>query len=199
MKRLCMYLAALVLGVPVLAQSTEIVTGHWSVSSSEELSERPNLVVSYPLTNLFDNNKKTAWVFRGKKVETEPGRWSDQPSRYSIRIDFGRDRIVDGLRIMNGYNKDLKTFRKNNRVTEIVVDGDLRGKGQRLSLPDAMGWHTVHIKPVTATYLSVYLTRFAKPTDVDICLSGIEVLSKGKPIPFPIPRYVLFSAGAGCC
>lgn len=183
----------------------------WSVASTEYLWRAPvkkyvnHAQVRYPLTNLFDGDPKTAWVFCDadkpwRKWNKETAVWKgDSQTVPSIHLSADRPVAFDGIWLMNGYNRDKETFARNNRVTEItiIVDGDVV-KTTRLG--DWMGWHKVTLpKWRAARIIEIAFTGIKRGPDDDLCLSEISLRHMGKPVNMRLPQAVLFSPGTECC
>ncbi len=151
---------------------------------------------SYPLTNLLDNDPKTAWIFRGTTKRYGAGPFWQK--RYGIIVKFPKVMPIDGIRLMNGYNKDPETFRRNNRAIEIQVGTYFERAFAKFQLPDKMGWHTIRFKARKLGDIAVYLTKFARGRDNDVCISGLEILSNGKTLRMHPGAALVFSPGDEC-
>ena len=66
----------------------------------------------YGPASLFDNALDTAWV------EGVPGQGIGE----WIVVEFDKRRLVTGIDINNGYNKDLDLYEKNSRARDIKVE-----------------------------------------------------------------------------
>jgi hypothetical protein len=126
----------------------------------------------YGPESLFDRALDTAWV------EGVPGQGIGQ----WIVIEFDGLRLVKGIEINNGYNKDRDIYEKNSRVKEIKIEFSGRqrrsvvltdsGTTQPIPLPDD--------KPLKAYWLkltieSVYPGK--KPEWTDTAISELHVVS----------------------
>jgi hypothetical protein len=167
---------------------------HWS----DEVGLR------YPVTYLVDDDPRTAWVFQGRIPEAQdPGRGYLPHPPFTVCVRFDEPQLVDGIRIMNGYNKDAATFLRNNRVTEIEVrfGGYVQWARsdtpvKRFSLPDRMGWHEIRFGGTSVRSLVICLVGFEKGRDNDVCLSGLEVLSGDTVLTRPANKVVRFTSGS---
>jgi hypothetical protein len=196
MKRLFSVLLMLVVASPVFADyvPTYIKWNGWVIKSSEDgnIHEGQN---RYPLTYLFDGDPTTAWVFRGpRESETRHFEWK---SRYGIALNPSKPVQIDGIRIMNGYNKSQELFLKNNRFLRMSIrlDGKLV---KTVSLSDKMGWHTVSLPKQKVSEIELYFTQIRRGKIDDVCVSGLELLGRGKPLPMNMPNAVLYSLGSSC-
>ncbi len=80
---------------------------------------------SYDPAMLFDGKPATAWV------ENHP----ESGLGESVMLDFGRDRLISGFDIMNGYSKDERTWANNSRVRGATVTLS-DGRSFAIELPD---------------------------------------------------------------
>ncbi len=72
--------------------------------------------ISYPVSQLNDYNKKTAWV------EGVPGNGINETIEfYNFRNPKKKDIIINGFLIYNGYQKSKDLFNKNSRVKTLVM------------------------------------------------------------------------------
>lgn len=169
----------------------------WSVSSSEDLSEKPKYS-SYPLSLMFDGDPATAWVYSSTLNDRDKTEW---PARYGFELEPKRPIVVDGLRIMNGQNQNRTRFLRNNRVVQIRVT---RMTGRKKSvktfaLPDRMGWHAVSWPRATVDSIKVELTGLHQGRDTDVCISELQLLNHGRSINLGMPRAVMFYDGLEGC
>jgi len=90
----------------------------------------------YDPSMMFDGNRETAWV------EAE----ADDGINETITMHFGRDRKLAGFEIINGYDKDQRTWSNNSRVAAMeATTGD--GKTLAVSLQDVRGSSKVEFNP----------------------------------------------------
>lgn len=80
---------------------------------------------SYDPSMLFDGKPATAWV------ENHP----ESGLGETVTLDFGRERLVSGFDILNGYSKDEKTWANNSRVRGATLTLS-DGKSFDIELPD---------------------------------------------------------------
>jgi len=105
----------------------------------------------YAPANLFDGRNDTAWV------ENDPGDGIGE----TITLEFGRDRQLAGFEIMNGYDKDQRTWSNNSRVSRFEL---AMSDGRRIAaeLPDRRGMNSfefgapVYTRSLELTILDVY-------------------------------------------
>jgi hypothetical protein len=166
----------------------------WTVSSSENLYAGRRHT-SYPLVYMLDGDPKTAWVFSGTgKVEDEPARWR---SPYTVRIEAEKPFSVDGLRLMNGYNKSVEVFQRNDRIVQVRVSLD-GTPVKTTALADSMGWHTVSLPRRRVRQVTIELTGIKRGPDKDVCLSELELMDGGKRVDMHVPKVVLYNHGSDC-
>lgn len=116
---------------------------------------------SYDPTKLFDGKSATAWV------ENHP----DSGLGETITLDFGRERLISGFDILNGYSKDDRTWSNNSRVrgaTITLADGRSFG----IELPDARDLNRFEFsRPITTQSIAIRVEsvyRGAKYADTAI-------------------------------
>lgn len=188
---------------------TSINWGTWRVSSSEKLYSG-YVHTSYPLTYLFDDDPRTAWVFSGTGKCWRDGETGFWKSRYAVLITPVAPLEVDEVRIMNGYNRSRALFQRNNRVVQMKIsaDGAIDGNGgsssklvKTVALKDSMGWHSVSIPRRRLQSLMLSFIGIKRGRDNDVCVSGIELYNRGRKIDMRMPKAVHFDAGGiddGC-
>lgn len=104
----------------------------------------------YDPSKLFDGRSDTAWV------ENDPGDGIGE----TITLDFGRERRLAGFEIMNGYDKDQRTWSNNSRVSRFELAMDSRKIAAEL--PDRRGMNAfefgapVSTRSLELTILDVY-------------------------------------------
>lgn len=100
---------------------------------------------SYDPTKLFDGKPATAWV------ENHP----DAGLGETITLDFGRERLISGFDILNGYSKDHRTWANNSRVrgaTITLADG----RSFDIELPDARDLNRFEFsRPITTESIAI--------------------------------------------
>lgn len=197
--------------------------GSWTVETGEELFWGSKHT-SYPAPYLFDDDPSTAWVFSGvlpEEVDRLPGdaetrnSWKEQMldgeknygSRFWLTIDPKWPVTLDGLRIMNGYNKSAEVFQKNRRIVEVEIwaGNHWPRPGEkpltRVRLSDDMGWHNIPFPPTRFDQgqgLTIRFTKFVGAPSLDVAVSGLELLKNGKAIDLHVPQIVDFTTGADC-
>lgn len=179
----------------VIAQADSIDTfaswHGWKVETGERAWAKKE-DIKYPIWQMFDRDPKTAWVQTGVKSIAK-----DDYDKPRVELTFPRAINLDEIRLMNGYNKDEKTFTANSRITdiEILANGE-RIKATRLS--DKMGWHTVSLPKRKYSNLTIRVRSVNHGSDRDIAISEISLLSKGKEVGPPKPTLVVASKGDEC-
>lgn len=105
----------------------------------------------YGTDMLFDANRATAWV------EADEGSGIGQ----SIVLQFDSERLVSGFDILNGYDKDEKTWTNNSRVRGATVALS-SGESFAIELPDVRDYNRftfsrpVKTRSLTITIDSIY-------------------------------------------
>ena len=183
--------------LPALCNGTDtyIAWPGWQVSSTENL-DAGHKHTSFPLTHMLDGNPATTWVFSGTGK-----RLDGSPSGYAITLARERDTkpvAMDGIWIMNGYNKSRKLFLRNNRIVQLklyVNDVFLK----TVTLSDSMGWHKISIPRKPIRSIKLEFTKFKRGRDDDICISEIALYDCGKKVDLKMPKAVEFTEGNGDC
>lgn len=182
----------------------------FEASSSEDLIGDQR-ITTYPIANMFDGDPRTAWVFK-RNPPSEGGLdmkdyWG---GRYAVSIQFRNEaaggdqhsRIIDGLEIMNGYNKSEPVFRRNNRIVEMAIyEGSSAYDAEPLKvvrLSDKMGWHRISLPRKAYTGLVLTFTGVRKGRDDDVCVSELRLMSHGKPISMKVSKAFLATTGSEC-
>jgi hypothetical protein len=158
----------------------------------------------YPIGNLFDGDPKTAWVFKG--VPPPPGEGSATSSwggKYAISIEFDKPRYLDGIQIMNGYNKSAQVFARNNRILRMrILDGAKphweSRLVQRAVFKDRMGWHTASMPSRRYNGITLVFDRFIPGRDRDLAISELRFTYRGKVVPIRTPRAYMYTEGSSC-
>lgn len=164
-------------------EPTFIRWGHWEVTTSEWLFWGRKYGNRYPLTNLFDGNPKTAWVYSGLPPERrhEYVRVSSEMRLPGRTLEFRSDVpfTLDGLKVMNGYNKSERLYFLNNRAVEIEISNG-ECELARSTLPDRPGWITVSFPRTTTNFLRIrFPAETTGPLD-DFCLSELHFWIAGR-------------------
>ena len=182
----------------------------WKVETGEELFSGTTHR-SYPATLLFDNDRKTAWVFSGisnaekvrrNYVSAEKG----ARNTFWITVKPSISQPFDGFEIMNGYNKSRATFLGNRRVVGLEVwerggwfEPDFNKKIKSARLSDKEGWHRVSLpKRNYPDGITLRFTQFAGAPSLDLALSGLRLLKNGRPVDVKMPNVVAFTIGSDC-
>ena len=178
---------------------TQIRWYGWTVASDETFFDGRKHS-SFPLTYLVDGDPSTAWVFSGKKMELKD---PSHNGEFSLMFQADKQITVDGIRIMNGYNKSKKLFLRNNRVTKVTISKNVyplypEKNIKTVGLSDSMGWHDISIPRQKVRSLGIAFNSIKKGTDDDTCISEIQLLDHGRPIPMNMPRAVIYLEGGDC-
>ena len=171
----------------------------WTISSSEELSggieySKNEYTPSFPLSYLFDNNTKTAWVYSAKSKEF----YLPFFTRYGVHLKPTKPVTIDGLRIMNGQNASRARFLSNKRVTKIRVTMEV-GKQKivrHFNLSDTMGFHNLTLPRRKINSLTIEFVGLKNGKgDNDLCISELHLTNRGQKIELQMPRAVMFYDG----
>jgi hypothetical protein len=191
---------------------TGISFSGWKIQSTEDLFTGKRHT-SYPLQNLFDRRKETAWVYSGR--DYPPSKSNIRGDRfyfedYSLKVTPPKGTWIDELRIMNGYNKSESLFRKNSRVIEIeIYDGwdrfEYDDKGLKvqkkpirsLKLSDTLGEKSVWLPKRKYDQLVVHFKGILRGEEDDLCISELQFRSGGKDL-IPFPKTFELTDGDDC-
>jgi hypothetical protein len=213
MKRLILSLTALGLVAASLADHvfTSAEWSGWTVQTGEETwyAKRHS---SYPIWQMFDRDPKTAWVysggFLGDSREVGPDyhpikKLRSMEDRYWLHIGSTKKVQIDEIRLMNGYNKDSFTFGRNAAITKLeIYDSNSPYSEDKpiktVTLPDAMGWHSIKIPRRAYEGLKIVATALRKGTDPDVAISELSLLNKGKDVGPPKAKHVIYTPGDEC-
>lgn len=183
---------------------TSISWSGWTIQSSERLWTG-RMHSSYPMTYLFDDNPRTAWVWSGQQEKRPTHEDKFWRSRYALLLRPSKPVEIDQVRIMNGYNRRADLFHRNNRVVELTVSrdggmGSTWGCDSRLlkkaNLKDSMGWHSVSLPRRRVESLMLSFTGIRRGRDNDVCISGIELWNRGRKIDMKMPAAVHYDSGS---
>jgi len=101
----------------------------------------------YDPSMLFDGNRDTAWV----EGETDDG------LNETVTLHFNSERTLAGFEIINGYDKDQRTWSNNSRVATLEATTS-DGKTLEVSLQDVRGSSRVDFNPpVKSSWLELRL------------------------------------------
>src|SRR5574340_870869 len=223
---LAVWLLVACLALPAGADYSPTYTAYpgWQITSSDDMwaIERGPVGKQYPLTNLTDGDPRTAWVFEGVKWDGKPRSDAYRPitdrpfghgeGQWVQFTSLAKDApIIDAVGIINGYAKDAATYRRNNRITQVRLEPDgwyppetgrdatWQPKWRRVaSLREGRGMQIVPIPRTRLRQLTLYVERAAGGPDNDLCISEIQLFSRGRPLLSGPTRYVLYCAGSEC-
>jgi hypothetical protein len=128
----------------------------------------PSTAASYGPGNLFDGRADTAWV-EGAAAGNGEGEM--------VTLTFPRERLVEGLRLVSGYNKSKRLFDRNSRPSRLRVTFS-EGTEFEWTLEDRMGPQTIQLEtPVPARAVTVeVLGVYAGSKYTDTAISELGVL-----------------------
>lgn len=136
-----------------------------SISASSELAPEGNN--NYYCQNVTDGNSNTAWV------EGVSGSGIGE----SIIFSSDERQRITGIKILNGYCKSERLYKKNNRIKEIKMsfsDGSIITK---LLQDNFSEYDVIELdKPIICTYFMIKIEDVYRGTDYDdTCISEIKV------------------------
>jgi hypothetical protein len=121
---------------------------------------------TYEVANLFDSNLATAWV----KAREEPGNgW--------ILIDFNGERLVTGVAVVNGYQKNDTAFRTNFRVKRLRLLSS-NGETAIATLADQTGAQRIALdRPLHGEWVQILIEDlYPGVAEADVALSELRLL-----------------------
>lgn len=115
-------------------------TGPFDVDYCASSVLKPSKAIRYEPSMMFDGNRETAWV------EGE----ADNGINETLTLHFGRDRLLSGFEIINGYDKTQRIWEANARVKTLdATTSD--GQTLTVSLQDVRGASRVDFRPPIRT------------------------------------------------
>lgn len=120
-------------------------TGPFDVDYCASSVLKPIKANRYEPSMMFDGDRATAWV----EGEKEDGVGE------TLTLHFGRQRLLSGFEIINGYDKDQRTWSSNSRVRELqaTLSG---GRTMAVTLADVRGASRVDLEePIAAEWLEL--------------------------------------------
>ncbi len=205
--RLCLILSVLLVGTsPLWASEIGIQWPGWEVRTSEKAANK-----DYPLTNLLDNNPKTAWVFNRfdgyepstdveyvKRMTTE----FNHGIKKSITIRKGQDKtfICDGIGIINGYAKNSTIYQQNNRITKIslICSGGKNIWSKTYSLKETLDIQKLSIPHLRLNQIRISFDEVQAGNDDDLCISDLVLYHGKNIIPWLLTPSVICNKELGC-
>ena len=142
----------------------------------------------YPIENMIDGDPRTAWVYskpvpyEGEDLYT----YKVAGSAYAILLKPDKPVLLDGIRLMNGYNKSQAIFNRNNRVVKLdIYENDHLSehkatKIKTVALSDKMGWHNISLPARKYKGLVLVIRGQVEGRDRDTCVSELQLVSKGR-------------------
>lgn len=200
--------ALLVLAVSASAAADYMATqACWpgvTVLTSEDLY-RGSKYRGYPIAAMFDGDPATAWVFKSVPLtENFVGTEELWGGKKAVAFEFEKPVLIDGFDIMNGYNKSVETFYRNDRVTALrVFRSSIQAEFAKdriatAKLEDYMGWHHVTLPKDTYSALKIVFDAVAHGRDRDLCISEIRFTYQGKPVDLRLPAALMETSGSEC-
>lgn len=178
----------------------EIQWGGWSAYSNEiwnrDRGPLPKFPLRYPLTNLFDGNPATAWAFEDgqKPVKNAEVRPSTRESAPNLTVFPDKPVEMDGVWLMNGYNRRPELFHRNDRIVRLTISINEK-KVKDVFLTDTMGWHKISIPRQRVRLLLLEFTGIRKGNgaDHDLCVSELAFSNRGRRIAMRMPQAVIYT------
>lgn len=135
-----------------------------TIVASSYLKE--DIETHYP-ANICDGNVRTAWV---------EGAEGDGLGE-SILIDFGKEKAISSLDIINGFAKEERLYYANHRVKRIMISFS-DGRSQEFDLQDKnLGYQTIQLHgPVKTSFIKLTILGIYCGTKYsDTCISEVRI------------------------
>lgn len=175
-----------------------------TVMTSEDLF-RGSKYKGYPISAMLDGDPTTAWVFKSVPLRKDDLSTKDTwGTNKAIGFEFTKPILLDGIEIMNGYNKSVETFYRNDRVTALrVMTAENQAQYARnlvakAKLEDYMGWQKIGLPRKRYSTLKLLFDEVARGMDRDLCISEIRFVLDGKPIDLRLPKAFMETSGSEC-
>ncbi len=132
----------------------------------------PQLGNSYGVQHLFEGTGTSAWV-EGKPGQGV-GEW--------VVVEFDGQRLIKGVEIHNGYQKNADIYQKNSRVRRLRVVFS-QGESRTFTLQDQLGAQTLTFdRPIKAYWAQFIIDEvYAGSKYTDTALSRLLVASERAP------------------
>ena len=132
----------------------------------------PQLGNSYGVQHLFEGTGTSAWV-EGKPGQGV-GEW--------VVVEFDGQRLIKGVEIQNGYQKNADIYQKNSRVRRLRVVFS-QGESRTFTLQDQLGAQTLTFdRPIKAYWAQFIIDEvYAGSKYTDTALSRLLVASERAP------------------
>ena len=123
---------------------------------------------NYEVENLFDDNPATAWV---KARRQQGDGW--------ILIDFDDERLVTGIAIANGYQKNTAVFRDNSRVRRIRLVSS-SGESAIVNVADQEGSQRIALDhQLRGEWVQIVIEGvYSGAREPDLAISELRVISQ---------------------
>lgn len=153
---------------------------HFQAVSSRTLIEGNN-AARYSIRNLFDHNKKTAWVTKFDQNDYDN-------NVATFEIDFDKPVYVQSITFQNGYQKSRGLFSANQRIKELEIRRIVTKKQAEVeadvTLSDTMAPQRITARQAWAQSANFFKTRkllffvysiYPGTHYTDLCLSGLTI------------------------
>lgn len=176
----------------------------WTIETTDMIPHEE--ASKYPIENMIDGDPRTAWVY------SKPVRYEGESlytykvagSAYAILLKPDKPVQLDGIRLMNGYNKSDAIFKRNNRIVKLdIYENDYLSdhkatKIKTVTLSDRMGWHNISLPARKYRGLVLLVRGQVEGRDRDTCVSEVQLVSKGKAVDWNRPAAYLKNNGDEC-
>lgn len=182
----------------------------WQIETNEYTQS-----TRYPLSQMFDGNPATAWVYHKAWRDLPPGMcWgeSDNPeenfnhgigTKIILSTDVcndGETFTADGIGIINGYAKNQAIYRRNNRITRIYVtcEGENQPWEKLCGLKESMQLQRISFPRQELLTITLEIDDVDVGADDDLCISELVFYNHGKFVPWRATTTVLYNYYYGC-
>lgn len=187
---------------------TGIIWPGWRIETSEDYD-----APGYPISNMFDGAARSAWVYHFAPDASSFDKLPPNPSPHGVgaTITIAQDKMydlrhlpffsLDGIGIINGYAKDVATYRRNNRILAIRVSLVKKGGGlwtKTFPLREIAQLQRVNFARQTVCQVIIEVIKVAQGKDDDLCISELAFYDHGARIPWKLTPVVLYNAQNDC-
>lgn len=168
---------------PLLAVVLSAVPGLGYVQASDWFEHASNPAHFQPL-QLVDGNLKTAWCSSSSDAQAD-----------ALGFGFASLVVIDEVRVGTGNQADTAAFHASARPRKFVLRTD--GRASTFSVADTEGLQTVKLdQPLQGQVftLEVLDVEPAEDPAAPACVSEVQLVSHGKPVPHPKGKLLKWDA-----
>jgi hypothetical protein len=143
----------------------------------------------YPIENIMDNNINTCWAEEQKdrsysSYDNDESGIGEYIFITTVRktkekgFTYEEEKLLKGIKIINGYSKSESTYMNNNRVKEIEIELSDKQRMTFVLEDNNMDFQTLLFpEPIKTTHVKIFIRDIYKGTKYnDTCISEIELI-----------------------